>query len=89
MTILNVREYAERGYTQAKIVDLSKYFDALNHELLMNLLRKNIHDKQVVELIKRHLKAGVMGNGLLVKTEGTSHQGGPLSPLLANIYLND
>lgn len=89
MTILKVREYAERGYTQAKIVDLSKYFDALNHDLLMNLLRKNIHDKQVVELIKRHLKAGVMGNGLLVKTEGTSHQGGPLSPLLANIYLND
>ena len=71
------------------LVDLSKYFDTLNHELLMNLLRKNIHDKRVIELIKRYLKAGVMENGLLVKTEEGSPQGGPLSPLLANIYLNE
>lgn len=55
----------------------------------MNLLRKNIHDKRVIELIKRYLKAGVMENGLLVKTEEGSPQGGPLSPLLANIYLNE
>jgi group II intron reverse transcriptase/maturase len=55
----------------------------------MNLLRKNIHDKRVIELIKRHLKAGVMENGLLVKTTEGSPQGGPLSPLLANIYLNE
>ena len=71
------------------LVDLSEYFDTLNHELLMNLLRKNIHDKRVIELIKRYLKAGVMENGLLVKTEEGSPQGGPLSPLLANIYLNE
>lgn len=89
MAILKVKEYAERGYTQAVLVDLSKYFDTLNHELLMNLLRKNIHDKRVIELIKRYLKAGVMENGLLVKTEEGSPQGGPLSPLLANIYLNE
>jgi len=87
--ILKVKEYAEQGYTQAVLVDLSKYFDTLNHELLMNLLRKNIHDKRVIELIKRYLKAGVMENGLLVKTEEGSPQGGPLSPLLANIYLNE
>ena len=84
-----VKEYAEKGYTQAVLVDLSKYFDTLNHELLMNLLRKDIHDKRVMELIKRYLKAGVMENGLLVKTEEGSPQGGPLSPLLANIYLNE
>ena len=89
MAILKVKEYAEQGYTQAVLVDLSKYFDTLNHELLMNLLRKNIHDKRVIELIKRYLKAGVMENGLLVKTEEGSPQGGPLSPLLANIYLNE
>ena len=87
--IRKVKEYAEQGYTQAVLVDLSKYFDTLNHELLMNLLRKNIHDKRVIELIKRYLKAGVMENGLLVKTEEGSPQGGPLSPLLANIYLNE
>ena len=84
-----MKEYAEQGYTQAVLVDLSKYFDTLNHELLMNLLRKNIYDKQVIELIKRYLKAGVMENGLRVKTREGSPQGGPLSPLLANIYLND
>lgn len=87
--IQKVKEYAENGYTQAVLVDLSKYFDTLNHELLMNLLRKNIRDKRVIELIKRYLKAGVMENGLLVKTEEGSPQGGPLSPLLANIYLNE
>ena len=87
--IRKVKEYAEKGYTQAVLVDLSKYFDTLNHELLMNLLRKNIQDKRAIELIKRYLKAGVMENGLLVKTEEGSPQGGPLSPLLANIYLNE
>ena len=87
--IRKVKEYAEQGYTQAVLVDLSKYFDTLNHELLMNLLRKNVHDKRVIELVKRYLKAGVMENGLLVKTKEGSPQGGPLSPLLANIYLNE
>ena len=87
--IQRVKEYAEKGYTQTVLVDLSKYFDTLNHELLMNLMRRSIHDKRVIELIKRYLKAGVMENGLLVKTEEGSPQGGPLSPLLANIYLNE
>lgn len=89
MAIGKAKEYAEQGYTQAVLVDLSKYFDTLNHELLMNLLRKNIRDKRVIELIKRYLKAGVMENGIRVKTEEGSPQGGPLSPLLANIYLNE
>ena len=74
--IQKVKWYAEQGYTSAVLVDLSKYFDTLNHELLMNLLRKNIRDKRVIELIKRYLKAGVMDNGLLVKTTEGSPQGG-------------
>lgn len=77
--IQKVKEYAEQGYTQAVLVDLSKYFDTLNHELLMNLLRKNVTDTRVIELIKRYLKAGVMENGLRVKTTEGSPQGGPLS----------
>ena len=88
MAIQRVKEYAEQGYTQAVLVDLSKYFDTLNHDLLMNMLREEVHDKRVIELIKRFLKSGVMENGLLVKTREGSPQGGPLSPLLANIYLN-
>lgn len=87
--ILKVKWYAEQGYTSAVLVDLSKYFDTLNHELLMNLIRKNVQDKRVIELIKRYLKAGVMENGLRIKTTEGSPQGGPLSPLLANIYLNE
>jgi len=87
--IRKVKEYAEEGYGYAVEIDLSKYFDTLNHELLMNLLRKQIHDKRVTDLIKKYLKSGVMENGIHCKTEEGSPQGGPLSPLLANIYLNE
>ncbi|NLV50489.1 MAG: group II intron reverse transcriptase/maturase [Clostridiales bacterium] len=88
MAIQKVKEYAEQGYKYAVLIDLSKYFDTLNHELLMNMVREQVQDKRVTELIKKYLKSGVMEDGLLVKTEEGSPQGGPLSPLLANIYLN-
>ena len=88
MAIQKVKEYAEQGYKYAVLIDLSKYFDTLNHELLMNMVREQVRDKRVTELIKKYLKSGVMEDGLLVKTEEGSPQGGPLSPLLANIYLN-
>ena len=88
MAIQKVKEYAEQGYKYAVLIDLSKYFDTLNHELLMNMVREQVQDKRVTELIKKYLKSDVMENGLLVKTEEGSPQGGPLSPLLANIYLN-
>lgn len=84
-----VKEYAEAGYTYAVCLDLSKYFDTLNHELLLNLLRRNIEDERVIQMIKRYLKSGVMENGLVIETEEGSPQGGNLSPLLANIYLNE
>ena len=88
MAIQKVKEYAEQGYTTAVLVDLSKYFDTINHDMLMNMLREEIHDKRVIDLIKKYLKSGVMENGVLVKTSEGSPQGGPLSPLLANVYLN-
>ena len=88
MAIKKVKEYAEQGYKHAVLIDLSKYFDTLNHDLLMNMLREQVHDKRVIDLIKKYLKSGVMENGLVVKTREGSPQGGPLSPLLANIYLN-
>ena len=87
--ILKVKEYAEQGYTFAVVLDLSKYFDTLNHEILINLLRKNVEDERVVQLIKRYLKSGVMKNGVVIDTEEGSPQGGNLSPLLANVYLNE
>ena len=82
--ILKVKGYAEQGYTFAVVLDLSKYFDTLNHEILINLLRKNVKDERVVQLIKRYLKSGVMENGVVIDTEEGSPQGGNLSPLLAN-----
>ena len=69
--------------------DLSKYFDTLNHERLLNLLRKEIEDERVIQIIKRYLKSGVMENGVVMETEEGSPQGGNLSPLLANIYLDE
>ena len=87
--ILKVKEYAEQGYTYAVTLDLSRYFDTLNHELLIKLLRRNVEDERVVQLIKRYLKSGVMENGVVMDTEEGSPQGGNLSPLLANIYLNE
>lgn len=87
--IRKVKEYAEEGYTQAVLVELSKYFDTMNHDLMLELLRRTIHDEHVVQLIKKYLRAGVMENGVVVKTEDGSPQGGPLSLLLVNIYLNE
>lgn len=87
--VLKIKEYAEQGYTYAVEIDLSRYFDTLNHELLLRILRRNIKNERVVQLIKRYLKSGVMENGVVVGTEEGSPQGGNLSPLLANIYLNE
>lgn len=70
-------------------LDLSKYFDTLNHEKLLNLLRETIKDERVIQLIKKFLKSGVMENGVKIATTEGSPQGGPLSPLLANVYLNE
>ena len=87
--ITKVKEYAEQGYTHAVALDLSKYFDTLNHEMLLNILRKNVKDERVIHWIKRYLKSGVMENGVVMDTEEGSPQGGNISPLLANIYLNE
>ena len=87
--ILKVKEYAEAGYTHAVVLDLSKYFDTINHDRLLEILRRNVKDERVIQTIKRYLKSGVMENGVVTATEEGSPQGGNLSPLLANIYLNE
>ena len=83
--ILRVKEYAEQGYTYVVVLDLSKYFDTLDHNLLLNILRRNVKDERVIQLIK----SGVMEGDTLVATNEGSPQGGNLSPLLANVYLNE
>ena len=87
--VRKIKEYAEQGYTRTVVLDLSKYFDTLNHELLINILRRDVKDERVIQMIKRYLKSGVMENGVVIETEEGSPQGGNLSPLLANVYLNE
>lgn len=87
--INRVKEYAEEGYRYAVSLDLSQYFDTLNQERLLNLLRKEIKDERVIQIIKRYLRSGVMEHGVVMETEKGSPQGGNLSPLLANIYLDE
>ena len=74
--ILKIKEYAEQGYTRAVVLDLSKYFDTLNHELLVNILRKNVKDERVIQMVKRYLKSGVMENGVVIETAEGTPQGG-------------
>lgn len=87
--IIKVKEYAEEGYVWAVVLDLSKYFDTLNHDRLIRELRKTIKDERIMIAIKKFLKAGVMENGVVIETKEGSPQGGNLSPLLANVYLNE
>lgn len=87
MAIKKAEEYYKAGYTNVVDLDLAKYFDTVNHALMMGMLRERIKDERVVELIKKFLKSGVMINGLVSPTTEGTPQGGNLSPLLSNIYL--
>jgi len=60
--MLKVKEFAEQDYMNAIVLDLSNYLDTINQEILFNLLRTNVKDEHVVQLIKRYLKSGVMEN---------------------------
>ena len=87
--VMRVREYYDQGYVHAVGIDLEKFFDKMNQEMLMNILRERIKDKVLIQLVKRFLRAGVlMPDGLVHPTPLGAPQGGPLSPLLSNIYLD-
>ena len=83
------QEYMNQGYTWVVDIDLEKYFDTVNHDKLMEIISKEIKDKRVLKLIGEYLRAGVMMNGVVVETVIGCPQGGPLSPLLSNIMLNE
>lgn len=73
--IYRIKEYIEQGYIRAVVLDLSRYFDTLNHTILLNLLRKQVKDERVIQMVKRYLKGGVMENGVETETEEGSPQG--------------
>jgi group II intron reverse transcriptase/maturase len=81
--------YMQEGYEWVVDVDLEKYFDRVNHDKLMARVARVVKDKQVLKLIRAYLESGVMVNGVVMATEEGTPQGGPLSPLLANIMLDD
>jgi len=81
------RQYVAQGKRWVVDMDLEKFFDRVNHDLLMSKLAEKIGEARVLELIRRYLAAGMMADGLVMpRTEGTP-QGGPLSPLLSNVLL--
>jgi len=83
------QKYVRSGQRWVVDLDLEKFFDRVNHDILMSRVARGVKDKRVLKLIRRYLEAGVMHDGLTQqRTEGTP-QGGPLSPLLSNILLND
>jgi len=87
--VLKAREYASEGRRWVVDMDLEKFFDRVNHDILMARIARRIADKRVLVLIRRYLQAGIMIGGVVSpRTEGTP-QGGPLSPLLSNILLDD
>ena len=85
--IKRAKDYYDEGYTQVVDIDLEKYFDTVNHDLLLDMLHEQISDKRVLRLIRAFLKSGVMVNGLVSESIKGTPQGGNLSPLLSNIYL--
>ena len=76
------------GYDWVIDLDIEKYFDTVNHDKLISILREKVNDKRTLHLIRSFLKAGVMANGLVSPTELGVPQGGPLSPILSLIYLD-
>jgi len=87
--LLEAQRYVQAGYRTVVDVDLEKFFDRVNHDILMDRLAKRIADKPVLRLIRRYLQAGILAHGVhSERIEGTP-QGGPLSPLLANVLLDE
>lgn len=83
------QKYIQEGRSWVVDVDLEKFFDRVNHDVLMGRLAKRIEDKQMLRLIRRYLEAGIMVHGVVMERHEGTPQGGPLSPLLANVLLDE
>jgi len=87
--VAKAQQYIAEGYRWVVDVDLEKFFDRVNHDRLMQRVAERVSDKRALRLIRRMLEAGVMREGLVSPTDEGTPQGGPLSPLLSNIVLDE
>ena len=87
--VAQAQRYIAEGYSVVVDLDLEKFFDRVNHDLLLARVAERIADKRVLKLIRAFLNAGVMEDGLVRPVDEGTPQGGPLSPLLSNLVLND
>jgi len=87
--VAQAQRYVAEGYGFVVDIDLEKFFDQVNHDKLMGRVAKRVSDKRMLRLIRAFLNAGVMENGLVGPTEEGTPQGGPLSPLLSNLVLDE
>jgi RNA-directed DNA polymerase len=87
--VLEAQQQVQAGYRVVVDVDLEKFFDRVNHDILMDRLAKRVADKRVLRLIRRYLQAGILAHGVSIERHEGTPQGGPLSPLLANVLLDE
>lgn len=87
--VMEAQSYIQEGYDWVVDVDLERFFDRVNHDVLMGRLAKKIEDKRMLKLLRGFLNAGVMLNGVVIDQDEGTPQGGPLSPLLANVLLDE
>jgi RNA-directed DNA polymerase len=87
--VLEAQQYVQAGRRWVVDVDLEKFFDRVNHDILMDRLAKRVADKRVLGLIRSYLQAGILAHGVSIQRHEGTPQGGPLSPLLANVLLDE
>jgi len=87
--LAQAKRYVAEGRTIVVDLDLEKFFDRVNHDILMSRLARRVGDKRLLKIVRRFLEAGMMQGGVCVERHEGTPQGGPLSPLLANLLLDD
>jgi RNA-directed DNA polymerase len=87
--VLAAQQYVQDGYRVVVDVDLSKFFDRVNHDILIDRLKKRVNDAGIIWLVRAYLNAGIMDGGVVLERAEGTPQGGPLSPLLANVLLDE